>query len=217
LFGAHGWVNPHSATLRELTYGRASRKHPPAQKFGECACLIVYALNRWRECCIGESGFYGCAECLRGRRGQNKKRCNGMLVMFNARKRILCLEDNLDIQSLIKLVLRHAPTDVVTAESVGRAWDCIDAYRPDLILLDMMLPGVNGLEFLEDLRSDGRYATVPVIVLSIRADMSFRRRAQELGIFRYLLKPFSPSVLRSEVEQALGVDWQRFWTRPKCE
>lgn len=136
--------------------------------------------------------------------------------MFDARKRIVSLEDNVDIQNLIKLVLRHAPVDVVTCENVGKAWDCLDEGRPDLILLDMMLPGVNGLQFLEELRSDDRYRRVPVIVLSIRADMSFRRRAQELGVFRYLLKPFSPSVLRSEVEQALGVDWQKFWTRPRA-
>jgi two-component system, OmpR family, phosphate regulon response regulator PhoB len=137
--------------------------------------------------------------------------------MFDARKRILSLEDNFDIQSLIKLVLRHAPVDVVTAENVEHAWDCLAEGRPDLILLDMMLPGVNGLEFLEELRSNDQYHRVPVIVLSIRADMSFRRRAQELGVFRYLLKPFSPSVLRSEVEQALGVDWKKFWTKPKTE
>jgi DNA-binding response OmpR family regulator len=136
--------------------------------------------------------------------------------MFDARKRIVSLEDNIDIQNLIKLVLRHAPVDIVTCENVGKAWECLDEGRPDLILLDMMLPGVNGLQFLEELRSDERYRRVPVIVLSIRADMSFRRRAQELGVFRYLLKPFSPSVLRSEVEQALGVDWQKFWTKPRA-
>jgi DNA-binding response OmpR family regulator len=135
--------------------------------------------------------------------------------MFDVSKRIVSLEDNIDIQNLIKLVLRHAPAEVVTCENVERAWDCLDEGQPDLILLDMMLPGINGLQFLEELRSDDRYRRVPVIVLSIRADMSFRRRAQELGVFRYLLKPFSPSVLRSEVEQALGVDWKRFWTKPR--
>jgi len=75
-----------------------------------------------------------------------------------------------------------------------------------------MLPGMNGLDFLSKLRADPRFRAVPVIVVSIRSDASFRQKAQELGVFRYLLKPFSPAVLRQEIEQALGVDWKKYWS-----
>lgn len=129
-------------------------------------------------------------------------------------KVILSLEDNPDITSLIRLVLRQAPVQVVSALSADEAWPELNKQKPDLILLDMMLPGTSGLDFLIKLRADPRFTIVPVIVISIRSDTSFRRRAQELGVARYLLKPFSPAVLRQEVEQALGVDWKKYWTSP---
>lgn len=137
--------------------------------------------------------------------------------MSGVYKQILSIEDNPDLLELIKLVLRHAPTEVIPAQDAEAAWQILQTTTPDLILLDMMLPGMSGLDFLAQLRADERFRTVPVIVLSIRSDINFRRRAQELGVYRYLLKPFSPSVLRSEVEQALGVDWKKYWTKPKTD
>lgn len=131
--------------------------------------------------------------------------------MSDSRKVVLSLEDNPDITSLIRLVLRHAPVDVMQAQSVDEAWSQMERRAPDLVLLDMMLPGTPGLDFLARLRNDPRYKAVPVIVLTIRSDASFRRGAQELGVFRYLLKPFSPAVLREEVAQALGVNWKEYW------
>jgi CheY-like chemotaxis protein len=132
--------------------------------------------------------------------------------MSAERKVILSLEDNPDITSLIRLVLRHAPANVLQAQSAVEAWPMLEGQMPDLILLDMMLPGMNGLDFLSKLRADPRFRAVPVIVVSIRSDASFRQKAQELGVFRYLLKPFSPAVLRQEIEQALGVDWKKYWS-----
>ena len=133
--------------------------------------------------------------------------------MTSERRVVLNLEDNPDIASLIRLVLRHAPVDLKQAQSADEAWPLLEQQRPDLILLDMMLPGMSGLDFLSRLRADRRFESVPVIIVSIRSDASFRRRAQELGVSRYLLKPFSPAVLRSEIEEALGVNWREYWKR----
>lgn len=132
--------------------------------------------------------------------------------MVAQRKVILSLEDNPDITSLIRLVLRNAPALILQAQGADDAWSMLEADPPDLVLLDMMLPGMNGLDFLAKLRADPRFEAVPVIVVSIRSDASFRQRAQQLGVFRYLLKPFSPAVLRQEIEQALGVDWKKYWS-----
>jgi len=129
------------------------------------------------------------------------------------RKVILIVEDNPDISSLIRLVLRKAPAELLHATTATEAWSHMAKHRPDLILLDMMLPGISGLDFLAKLREEDIYKSLPVIVVSIRADTIFRRRAQELGVVRYLLKPFSPAVLRQEVEQALGVDWKSYWIK----
>lgn len=127
---------------------------------------------------------------------------------------ILSVEDNPDIANLIRLVLRKAPVEVLQAQTVPEAKLLLARKTADLLLLDMMLPGISGMEWLAELRSDGQYQALPVIIVSIRADQLYRRRAQELGVTRYLLKPFSPAVLRQEVEQALGVDWQQYWNRP---
>ncbi len=133
--------------------------------------------------------------------------------MPDARKHILIIEDNPDITSLIELVLRKAPTDIVHLAKATDAWGLLEKQTPDLILLDMMLPGLSGMDFLAALRENPAYRTLPVIIVSIRADTIFRRRAAELGVARYLMKPFSPAVLRQEVEQALGVNWQSYWVK----
>ncbi len=145
--------------------------------------------------CAGAQSAYNCA------------------TMPTQQKVVLSLEDNPDIISLIRLVLRQAPAQVLHAQNADEAWQLMEKHLPDLILLDMMLPGTSGLDFLTKLRGQPRYKEVPVIVVSIRSDTTFRRRAQELGVFRYLLKPFSPAVLRQEIEQALGVDWKDYWAR----
>lgn len=133
--------------------------------------------------------------------------------MPETRKLILIIEDNPDITSLIELVLRKAPTEIIHLSKATDAWPLLEKQKPDLILLDMMLPGMSGMDFLAALREQAAYRTLPVIVVSIRADAVFRRRAAELGVARYLMKPFSPAVLRQEVEQALGVNWQSYWMK----
>ncbi len=127
--------------------------------------------------------------------------------MSEQRKVVLSIEDNQDIANLIRLVLRHAPIELLHAPSGDEAWQILDDKTPDLILLDMMLPGETGLDFLEKFRKYRKYAETPVMVVSVRADTSYRARAHELGVVRYLLKPFSPAVLRQEIQQALGISW----------
>ena len=128
--------------------------------------------------------------------------------MANERKVVLSVEDNQDIANLIRLVLRHAPIDLLQATTGDEATLMLARRRPDLILLDMMLPGKTGLDYLTELRKDARFADTPVVVISVRADTAYRARALELGVVRYLLKPFSPAVLRHEIQQILGVTWQ---------
>ena len=128
--------------------------------------------------------------------------------MGTDRKLVLSIEDDQDIANLIRLVLRHAPVDVMHAASGLEAWPILEKRVPDLILLDMMLPGISGLDFLAKMRENPRYATIPVIIVSIQADTAFRTRAESLGVARYLLKPFSPTALRQEIQHVFGTDWK---------
>jgi two-component system response regulator BaeR len=130
------------------------------------------------------------------------------MLMPIERKIILSVEDNEDIASLIRLVLRHAPVELIHVLSADEANKILQTTQPDLLLLDMMLPGMTGLDFLTQLRKDTRFTKLPVIVITVRAEVAFRQRAQELGVNRYLLKPFSPTTLRQEIQHTLGVKWK---------
>jgi two-component system response regulator MtrA len=76
--------------------------------------------------------------------------------------------------------------------------------RPDLILLDMMMPGRSGLEVLEELRGDPELQDVPVVMLTARAQAADREAAASAGADHFLSKPFSPAELTRLVEELLG-------------
>lgn len=128
-----------------------------------------------------------------------------------ASKIILSLEDDADIANLLRLLVTQAPVKLLSAQTARDATQFISEQTPDLILLDLMLPEIDGLDFLAGLRADPRYADIPVIVVTVRTDTEHRQWARELGVFRYLVKPFSPAVLRHEIQAALGVDWSDIW------
>lgn len=131
--------------------------------------------------------------------------------MASAIKSILCVEDDQDIANLLRLVLRQAPAELAVVDRIEEPLAQIDQRVPDLILLDLMLPQMTGLDLLEKLQADERVKQVPVIVVTVRTDTAHRERARELGVRRYIVKPFSPAVLRREIESALGVDWKMYW------
>jgi len=127
------------------------------------------------------------------------------------KKTILSVEDDFDIASLIKLLIGSAPVELLAVHDTAHAEELLAHHTPDLILLDVMLPEMNGLDFLAELRQDARFADVPVIVVSVRTDASHRRQARELNVFRYRVKPFAPASLRQDIQDALDVDWSAYW------
>jgi CheY-like chemotaxis protein len=86
-------------------------------------------------------------------------------------------------------------------EVLGLALD----RRPDLIVLDMMMPGKSGLDVLAELRTDAALAKTPIVMLTARAQAADRAAAADAGADRYLAKPFSPSELAAVVGELIGV------------
>jgi putative two-component system response regulator len=80
----------------------------------------------------------------------------------------------------------------------------VNAQRPDLIVLDVMMPGIDGWEVCRRLREDPGLADVPVIFLSARAQEDDRERGRALGVVDYLTKPFDPTALLETVRVHLG-------------
>jgi CheY-like chemotaxis protein/phosphoribosyl 1,2-cyclic phosphodiesterase len=121
-----------------------------------------------------------------------------------ARSRVLLVDDDAMVQDLVLDVLGPDDYLVEVAADAEQALDRIAGNRPDLVLLDLRLPGIDGLELLERLRRDRTTANLPVIILTALADP--RRTAQgfEAGATDYMAKPFSPPQLRARVREWLS-------------
>ncbi|HEY8470043.1 MAG TPA: response regulator transcription factor [Longimicrobiales bacterium] len=109
--------------------------------------------------------------------------------------RILVVEDERDIAALVAYHLTREGYRVRTADEGTEAFEAISHERPDLIILDLMLPGFSGYDVLAELRRRSTTAEVPVIVLTARRDEPDRVRGLELGADDYVTKPFSPREL----------------------
>jgi two-component system phosphate regulon response regulator PhoB len=109
--------------------------------------------------------------------------------------RILVVEDERDIAALVAYHLTKEGYRVRTAEGGTEAIEAAAAERPDLLVLDLMLPGLSGYDVLAEIRRRPELAEVPVIVLTARRDEADRVRGLELGADDYVTKPFSPREL----------------------
>jgi CheY-like chemotaxis protein len=114
--------------------------------------------------------------------------------------RILLLEDDATFRDLVAAALKRAGYEVTTANDGQAGWDALDKARPDLILLDLAMPRLDGLSFLRRLRADETWGSVPVLVVS--ANSGAASNAVTLGASGYLLKSrFSMPELLETVQQ----------------
>ncbi|HEX2166704.1 MAG TPA: response regulator transcription factor [Longimicrobiales bacterium] len=120
-----------------------------------------------------------------------------------AAARILVVEDERDIAALVAYHLTREGYRVRTAEGGQEALEAVAAEKPDLIVLDLMLPGFSGYEVLNELRRRPDMADVPVVVLTARRDEADRVKGLELGADDYVTKPFSPRELVLRVAAVL--------------
>lgn len=109
--------------------------------------------------------------------------------------KILVVEDERDIAALVAYHLTKEGYRVRTAEGGNEALEAVAAERPDLLVLDLMLPGFSGYEVLTEMRRRSELQDVPIIVLTARREEADRIKGLELGADDYLTKPFSPREL----------------------
>jgi two-component system phosphate regulon response regulator PhoB len=119
-------------------------------------------------------------------------------------KTILIVDDLLTLRHPVRLILERQGYAVEEAGNGQEALQKIAEKRPDLVLLDLMMPSMNGAEFLEHIRSDAVLQDMPVIVLTAVANKWQMRKYLDMGITDYLLKPFTSSTLLERVRYALG-------------
>ncbi|HVB37032.1 MAG TPA: response regulator transcription factor, partial [Vicinamibacterales bacterium] len=117
--------------------------------------------------------------------------------------RIVIVEDDADIAGLVARYLEKAGMSTEVISSGRQALSAIRAQPPDLVVLDLMLPGMDGLEICRALRADPSVAAVPIIMLTAKAEESDRVVGLELGADDYIPKPFSPAELVARVRALL--------------
>jgi DNA-binding response OmpR family regulator len=117
--------------------------------------------------------------------------------------RVLVIEDDGDISALIAHYLEKDGYAAETIADGGRALSAARETPPDLIILDLMLPGMNGLEICKALRADNRTAALPIIMLTARGEESERVLGLDVGADDYVVKPFSPQELMARVRALL--------------
>ena len=120
-------------------------------------------------------------------------------------RKILLVDDEDDIREVAQLSLEMtAGWDVVTSASGAEALRRVAEDRPDAILLDVMMPGMDGPATARELRSRPETAEIPIILLTAKVQAADRRRFDDLGVAGILAKPFDPMSLADEVRGVLG-------------
>ena len=118
-------------------------------------------------------------------------------------ERILLVDDEPDLLELVRVNLHQAGYEIETAEAGREALACIRRRRPDLVILDLMLPDLSGTEICRQVRADPELADLPIIMLTAKADELDRVVGLELGADDYVTKPFSPRELTLRVRAVL--------------
>lgn len=120
---------------------------------------------------------------------------------------VLIVDDNQDIRLLVRLILSRAG---ISTSEAGGGLEALDmlrgAERPDLVVLDVQMPDVDGWETLQAIRAEPRVSEVPILLCTVKGSLRDEVRGWELGCDGYLAKPFTLSRLSTEVQAVAGRD-----------
>jgi CheY-like chemotaxis protein len=121
-------------------------------------------------------------------------------------KRILVVEDDNSLSMLLRLIMKLQQEEWLLSSAANgvEALAQVEKFQPDLVLLDIMMPEMDGLEFARCVRADARRANMIIVVLSALNDPNTRRTAREIGVQEYWTKPISPNDLHVGLQRVLG-------------
>jgi len=119
-------------------------------------------------------------------------------------KRILAVDDEPHILKLVSFSLRSGGFDVIEASDGLSALAIAEAERPDLILMDVMMPVLDGFEACRRLKDNPATMDIPVVMLTAKTQLSEQKTGMDCGAGGYICKPFTPKDLVAQVEGFLG-------------
>jgi CheY-like chemotaxis protein len=117
---------------------------------------------------------------------------------------VLVIDDSPTITKVVQLVLTKAGYQVQTAADGEQGLQAVRAQRPHLILLDFVMPRMNGYQFCRELTADAKLRDIPVILMSAKGDQVGERFVKVMGIVDYITKPFSPEAITAVVQHTIG-------------
>ena len=117
------------------------------------------------------------------------------------KRTILIMDDDLAMQTVLEIALREAGYQVILAENGREALEKVKSENPDLVVLDVMMPYMDGFEVLKNLKADPITAEIPVIMLTAKAQDADVFRGWQSGVDCYLTKPFNPMELLTFVKR----------------
>ena len=122
----------------------------------------------------------------------------------NATKRILCIEDETEMIDLIRLILSRRGYEVQGANGGKEGIELVRKEKPDLVLLDLMMPDMDGWEVYQQMKADEKTRDIPVIVVTAKAQSIDKVLGLHIAkVDDYIAKPFSPQELLTSVEEVL--------------
>jgi two-component system phosphate regulon response regulator PhoB len=118
-------------------------------------------------------------------------------------KRVLIVDDEAPIREMIAVALEMAGYECIEAENAQQAHAAVLDHKPDMVLLDWMMPGTNGIDFARRLRRDEVTSNIPIIMLTAKAEEDNKIQGLEVGVDDYITKPFSPRELVARLKTVL--------------
>jgi CheY-like chemotaxis protein len=126
--------------------------------------------------------------------------------MTEKKPRILIAEDFEENRIALKLLLTHSGFDVIEAETGRQAVEAVQREKPDLILMDVTLPEIDGLQATREIRDQDEFRQIPIIIVSAHDNEEIRREATEAGGTDYISKPIEIEDLKKLIENCLSAD-----------
>jgi CheY-like chemotaxis protein len=119
-------------------------------------------------------------------------------------KRILIVDDDQDIREVVQVSLTFAGCQTLTAASGNEGLQLVTTQPLDAVLVDVLMPDMDGLQFFQHLQTDPKTANIPVILLTAMNRTSDRQRFQDLGLAGVITKPFNPATIGQQIAKILN-------------
>jgi len=119
-------------------------------------------------------------------------------------KKILLVEDEKDLSTVTQMRLNKSGYDATVVVDSKGVFAVLEKNRPDLILLDLLLPGMQGGDICKQLKADERYKSIPIILFTA-SSCDLEKYAKEIGADEYVLKPYDPTELLGKIKKLIGL------------